>query len=88
VVSEVLPGPVEERQPAPVVEIIPGIPMPIIAIPSLDEVPIISMPLAELVERLPRTGGGPVVLGLRWALGMAMMGFGAFLVLRGGRRRS
>ena len=80
--SEVLPGPVEERQPAPVVEIIPSIPMPIIAIPSLDEVPFIGMPLAELVERLPRTGGEPAALGLRWALGLLMMGSGALLMSR------
>jgi hypothetical protein len=82
IVSEILPGPVAEREPAPIEQIIPGIPMPIIAIPSLAEVPVISMPLAELVERLPRTGGGPAALGLRWVLGWTLMGLGVFLVVR------
>ena len=82
IVSEVLPGPVIEREPAQIADILPSIPMPIIAIPSLAEVPAISMPLAELVERLPRTGGGPAALGLRWVLGLGLMGLGAFLLVR------
>jgi hypothetical protein len=55
---------------------------PIIAVPSLDEIPFISMPLAQLVDRLPRTGGEPATLGLRVILAALLMGSGSFLILR------
>ena len=79
-----LPGPVAQREPTPVTQVGPGIPAPrpIIAVPNLQEIPLIQIPLAQLVDRLPRTGGEPATLGLRVILGAALMGFGSFLMLR------
>jgi hypothetical protein len=73
---------VADRTPPPVSEVVPTIPIPNIAVPHPDEIPFISIPLARLAERLPRTGGEPVTFGLRIIVSAALMGFGSFLMLR------
>jgi hypothetical protein len=55
---------------------------PIIAVPGLEEIPFISMPLAQLVDRLPRTGGEPAAFGMRIIVAAVLMGLGSFLMLR------
>jgi hypothetical protein len=80
-VAEVIPP-----APTPVAAVLPVevVRPPEVAIPTLDEIPVIGMPLAELVERLPRTGGAPgiPVTGLISSLGAILLAIGASLRFR------
>jgi hypothetical protein len=77
---------VPEVQPSPVAVVIPVevVRPPEIAIPTIEEIPVIGMPLAELVERLPRTGGAPSipVAGFLSGLGVILLALGATLRFR------
>jgi hypothetical protein len=76
----------EEAAPPVVVMLpIPEIPLPIpMAVPDITEIPAIGVPLSDLVQRLPRTGGATAAgaAGSIGVLGGLLLAVGATLRFR------